>query len=102
MNWNAIGAIGQILGSLATFVTVGFLFVQVHDNETETRRAVAQTRAERDMQINFAMVDDQRLVQSWAKLSRWLNANKSVTRATEATWNSAALAFGNVAEQADL
>jgi len=34
MNWNAVGAIGQILGSLAVFVTIGFLAVQVHDNET--------------------------------------------------------------------
>ena len=29
MNWNAIGAVGQILGSLAAFITVGYLVVQV-------------------------------------------------------------------------
>ena len=29
MNWDAIGAIGQMLGSIAVFVTLGYLAVQV-------------------------------------------------------------------------
>ena len=45
VNWNAIGAVGQIMGSLATFVTVGFLFVQVHDSEREMQSAATDSRA---------------------------------------------------------
>jgi hypothetical protein len=58
MNWNAVGAIGQILGSLATFVTVGYLVVQVHDSETESRRALAQTRMQRTLDMGEAMVSN--------------------------------------------
>ena len=32
MNWDAIGAIGQMLGSIAVFVTLGFLVVQLRQN----------------------------------------------------------------------
>ena len=29
MNWDAIAAIGQVLGSLAVFITLGYLALQV-------------------------------------------------------------------------
>jgi hypothetical protein len=58
MNWNAVGAIGQILGSLATFVTVGYLVVQVHDTERDIKRSIAQSRAERNMELNLALTDE--------------------------------------------
>ena len=29
MNWEEVGAIGQVLGSIAVFVTLGYLAVQV-------------------------------------------------------------------------
>ena len=58
MNWNAIGAVGQILGSVATFVTVGYLVVQVHDTEREIKRSIAQSRAERNMELNLAGTDE--------------------------------------------
>ena len=46
MNWDAIGALGQMLGSLAVFVTLGYLAGQVRYAKTETRRALSQGRAE--------------------------------------------------------
>jgi hypothetical protein len=61
MNWHAIGAIGQILGSLATFVTVGYLAVQVHDAEKDMKRSIAQSRAERNMEANLALATNERL-----------------------------------------
>ena len=62
MNWNAIGAIGQILGSLATFVTVGYLAVQVHDSETESRRALAQTRMQQTLDMGESMINNRSLM----------------------------------------
>jgi len=61
MDWNAVGAVGQILGSLATFVTVGYLVVQVRIAEKERRRAIAQSRQERNIQINLAAATNERL-----------------------------------------
>src|SRR5262245_11400663 len=61
MNWNAVGAIGQILGSLATFITVGYLVVQVHDTERAMKREIAQSRTERVIEINLAQASNERL-----------------------------------------
>ena len=46
MNWEAIGAIGQMLGSVAVLVTLGYLAVQVKHARQETRRALSQGRSE--------------------------------------------------------
>jgi hypothetical protein len=67
MNWHAIGAIGQILGSLATFVTVGYLVVQVHDAEREMKRSIAQSRAERNIELNLGAATSERLAEIHAK-----------------------------------
>jgi hypothetical protein len=39
-----IGAIGQVLGSIAVFVTLGYLTLQVRHAREEVRRSVTQTR----------------------------------------------------------
>jgi hypothetical protein len=46
MNWEAIAAIGQMLGSIAVFVTLGYLAVQVRHARSETRSALSQRRSE--------------------------------------------------------
>ena len=46
MNWDAIGAIGQVLGSVAVFVTLAYLALQVRHARRETRRALSQGRSE--------------------------------------------------------
>jgi hypothetical protein len=57
MIWDAIGAIGQVLGSLAVLVTLVYLAIQIR----ETRRAViaqshqSQANAVADLQIQIAV-----------------------------------------------
>jgi hypothetical protein len=46
MNWDEVGAIGQMLGSIAVFVTLGYLAVQVRHARAEMRRSVSQARAD--------------------------------------------------------
>jgi hypothetical protein len=62
MNWNAIGAIGQILGALAVFVTIAYLAVQVRDTEREMGRAIVQSRTEGFNQSNLLLAANERLV----------------------------------------
>jgi len=56
MNWDAIGAIGQVLGSVAVLVTLGYLTVQVRHTREEMRRSAAAERfaAAREMFITQA------------------------------------------------
>ena len=46
MNWDAIGAIGQVLGSVAVFVTLAYLSIQVRNQRQENRRALSHGRAQ--------------------------------------------------------
>ena len=44
MNWDAIGAIGEIVGALAVFVTLVYLAIQVNHAKEQVRRSVQQVR----------------------------------------------------------
>lgn len=46
MNWTAIGATGQILGTVAVLVTLVYLALQVRLQRAESRRALSQGRIE--------------------------------------------------------
>jgi len=76
MNWHAAGAIGQILGSLATFVTVGYLVVQVHDFEKDMQRSIGQSRAERNMEANLAFATSERLASIHIKADTAISLGK--------------------------
>ena len=43
MNWDAIGAIGEVFGSLVVVMTVGYLAVQVRQNTAQQKREVKWT-----------------------------------------------------------
>ncbi len=42
MNWEAIGAIGEIVGAIAVVVTIGYLAVQIRQNTISLRSASIQ------------------------------------------------------------
>ena len=42
MNWEAIGAVGEVLGAIGVIVTLGYLAVQIRQNTRTTRTATAQ------------------------------------------------------------
>lgn len=46
MNWEAIGAVAELLGSLAVFLTLIYLAVEVRHARQDVRRSVRQSRAE--------------------------------------------------------
>jgi hypothetical protein len=60
MNWEAIGAVGEIVGAIAVVVTIGYLAVQIRQN---TRSVLAAThhssaRAATETQNVFAQSND--------------------------------------------
>ena len=44
MNWDAIGAIGQVIGSVAVLVTLVYLAIQVRHAQEQSKRAIDETR----------------------------------------------------------
>jgi hypothetical protein len=46
MNWEEVGAIGQVLGSVAVFVTLGYLAVQVRHAHEEVQRNLGKVRTD--------------------------------------------------------
>ena len=61
MNWEAIAAIGQMLGSIAVFVTLGYLAVQIGHARGEVRRSINQSRSETVRQFYMTYATDERL-----------------------------------------
>ena len=67
MNWDAIAAIGQVLGSVAVFVTLGYLAVQLRHARAEMQRSFTQTRAAMVRDQAMAVATDERLIPLGAK-----------------------------------
>jgi hypothetical protein len=57
VNWQAIGAVGEILGALAVVATLGYLAVQIRESRKATAADVYQTRAAHraDQQMRLAL-----------------------------------------------
>ena len=61
MNWDAIAAIGQMLGSVAVLVTLGYLAAQVRHARVEVQRGFIQARNESARGLMMAPAIDEQL-----------------------------------------
>ena len=58
MNWEALGAVGEIAGAIAVFVTLGYLAIQVKHARIEAKRALGHTRVNAVRHVLTLGVDD--------------------------------------------
>jgi len=75
MNWEAIGAIGELVGSVAVVVTLGYLAVQVRYARGEVVRSVRQNRSDAVMRLEMAQNDGTDLIAIYAKADPLLGDN---------------------------
>lgn len=61
MDWEEVGAIGQVLGSVAVFLTLGYLAVQVRYARREVQRSISQSRADAVRELLLNRVNNERL-----------------------------------------
>jgi hypothetical protein len=54
LNWDAIGAVGELVGAAAVVVTVGYLALQIRN---ETTRARTEARRARSNRVSTAYAD---------------------------------------------
>jgi hypothetical protein len=73
MNWDAVGAVSEGVGSLAVFITLGYLAIQVGHARQEARRALSQGRLEalRDL---FQFGSEERIARITTQADTALNA----------------------------
>jgi len=62
MNWEALGAIGEVLGATAVFVTLAYLTVQVRHARREAVRNVSQSRTDAARDFNLTSALNERYV----------------------------------------
>jgi hypothetical protein len=74
MNWDAIGAVGQVLGSVAVFITLGYLAVQIRYARGELRRSVNQNRFDGVREIAMGRANNEHWCSSYAKANAGLGA----------------------------
>ena len=74
MNWDAIGAIGQLLGSIAVFVTLVYLAIQTRHTRWEMQRSISQNRAEGARELAMSHATNERLDVLHAKVGDAIGA----------------------------
>ncbi len=57
MNWDAIGAIGEILGAMGVIVTLGYLAVQIRQSTQSSREAAGRATIDTINKLNFSFVE---------------------------------------------
>lgn len=62
MNWDAIGALGEVLGSIAVFLTLGYLAVQVRHAREQVRHSISQNSTGGNRDLFLARASDERLL----------------------------------------
>ena len=69
MNWDAIAAVGEILGASAVVLTLGYLAVQVRDAKRATSDQNRLSRATAVREMALAVCSDDQL--RWSQMQNW-------------------------------
>ena len=66
MNWEAIGAVGEILGAIAVLVTLIYLATQIKQHTLATRAVTNSAYAEAAREFNMAIANSPELARAMA------------------------------------
>jgi hypothetical protein len=84
MNWEAIGAVGEILGAVAVFLSLIYLAVQIRGSTKQSRAAMVQAIAS-----DFAQTHDPYLLNSeLAEIVVKLGDNETLSPTEQRQWES--------------
>jgi hypothetical protein len=76
MNWDAVGAISQVLGSIAVFITLVYLAIQTRHARDAKQRTISQARAEA-IRHAYAWVSEPRMIEIAVKANKALGRGPS-------------------------
>ena len=66
MNWEAIGAVGEILGALAVVATLGYLANQIRQNTRASQASAHQSLTEAAATMNAMVASDTEVARLWS------------------------------------
>jgi hypothetical protein len=88
MNWEAVGAIGEIIGALAVIVTLIYLSAQVRQNTKASRLAAIQAASENSSRFSEMIAADPELSELvWRGMREPDSLDAAETRRFIAAWN---------------
>jgi len=70
MNWDAIGAVGEILGALAVFLSLAYLAIQTRQNTQALRSAAFHQVRDSFAEVSLVMAQSPELVELLARAIR--------------------------------
>ena len=80
LNWEAIGAVGEVLGALGVIATLGYLAVQIRQNSRMLRSTTYQSAIQSMSEFTTALIADRELMRLFVTGRKDLNAIKSEDR----------------------
>ena len=88
MNWEAVGAIGEIAGALAVIITLVYLSAQVRQNTKASRLAAIQAANENSSRFSELIATDPELSELvWRGMREPDSLDEAETRRCVAAWN---------------
>ena len=85
MDWNALGAIGEIVGAVAVVATLGYLAVQIRSAHRASTDSNRQQRAAAVRDSTMAAVRDPELREAWTKALKLEEVYKPIADELEIT-----------------
>ena len=70
MNWDAIGAIGELIGATAVVISVGYLAVQIRGQTSESRLAATRELSSKRTDVMKMALSDDALIKVYLKALR--------------------------------
>ena len=78
MNWEAIGAIGEVVGALGVILTLGYLAYQIRQNTIQLEQSTLASKAAAQNASNEALRENRKaLFQSEQMAEIWYNGNEN-------------------------
>ena len=68
MNWDAIGAIGEIVGAIAVVVSLIYLSIQIRTSSSLAKAQMFQSAAAEQSRVADAVTNDPQNLESWLKM----------------------------------
>ena len=78
MNWEEIGAIGQLLGTIAVLVTLVYLSIQVRHAREQAMRSAERARCDAAREYFLALATQPELSGAWETFSSVIDAANTV------------------------